>query len=88
MSAPPRPPLGPTPLATVGLLLLLALAVLLFLPLLGLGHPPLWLIVTLLVARLAVQLLRARAEPAQRRPVGWLVDVVLIGLLIYVALGR
>lgn len=81
---PPRP----TPLATLGLLLLLVLAVLLFLPLLGLGRPPLWIIVALLLARLLVQVLRARAEPAQRRPVGWLVDVVLIGLLVWVAVGR
>ncbi len=77
-----------TPLATVSLLLLLALAVLLFLPLLGLGRPPLWVVVALLVARLVVQFLRARQERAQRRPVGWFIDAALIALLVYVALQR
>jgi hypothetical protein len=87
--APPRP----DPLTLVSLGLLLVLALLLLSPLLGLplwggGLPPVWLVATLLLARLGVQLLRARADPRLRRPGGWLLDAALIVLLLYSAAQR
>lgn len=47
--------------------LLFVLAFLLLMPLLGLGLPPAWTVVALLVARLAVSGLRAKVQPARRR---------------------
>ncbi len=64
------------------MLILLALALLLFAPLLGLGRPPLWLVAGLLVVRLGLQLWRARFDPGLRRPAAWLIDLALIALLL------
>ena len=76
MSAP-----GPDRLAALSLLLLLAVALLLFAPLLGLTVP-VWVLAVLLAARLVVQLLRARHDPRLRRPASWLLDAALIVLLL------
>lgn len=79
MSA-PRP--SPTPLQALNLLLLAALAVLLLMPLLGFGLPPLALVASLLAARLVIQVLRARREAQLRRPAAWIIDGALILLLL------
>ena len=44
----------------------------------------------LLLARLGVQFWSARRSPGQarRRASGWVIDLALIGLLLYVGLGR
>ena len=72
----------PGPLQVVNLLLLLFVALLLFAPLLGLGKPPLVLVLVLLAVRLGLQVVRARREPHLRRPGAWLLDLVLIALLL------
>jgi len=78
MTAPRRPSL----LQGLNLLLLFALAALLFAPLLGFGRPPITLIIAMLTLRLALQIIRARTEPHLRRPVAWLVDVALLIVLV------
>ncbi|ULH15758.1 hypothetical protein MF271_03725 [Deinococcus sp. KNUC1210] len=84
MSGPARP----DPATALSLLVLLVLAVLLFLPLLGLGRPPVWIVAALLLVRLGLQFWRARTQPGLRRPGAWLLDVVLIGLLLWVGNGQ
>lgn len=69
------------PLAALSLLLLLAVALLLFAPLLGLTVP-VWVLAALLALRLVVQILRARREPRLRRPASWLLDAALVVLLL------
>ncbi|WP_420595791.1 hypothetical protein [Deinococcus sp.] len=71
---------GPNRLAAVSLLLLLAIALLLFAPLLGFGVP-VWVLALLLAARLVIQVLRARHDPRLRRPASWVLDAALIVLL-------
>jgi hypothetical protein len=72
----------------VSLGLLAVVALLLLAPLLGLGRPPVWLLAALLLIRLGVQFWRSRRAGAGRASGGWLLDLVLIGLLIYVGLGQ
>ncbi|MEF2277937.1 hypothetical protein V3W47_06460 [Deinococcus sp. YIM 134068] len=86
MTGPERP--RPDALAAVSLVLLALVAVLLLLPLLGGPLPSPYLVVVLLVARLGVQLLRARRNPELRRPASWALDLILIGLLFYAASSR
>ncbi|GAA3999759.1 hypothetical protein GCM10022631_08380 [Deinococcus rubellus] len=69
------------PLAALSLLLLLAVALLLFAPLLGLAVP-VWVLAVLLALRLVVQVLRARRDTRLRRPASWLLDAALIVLLL------
>ena len=82
--APQRPDL-PT---VISLLLLGMVALLLLVPLLGLGRPPVWMLAAVLLARLVVQFWRSRL-PGQmgRRASGWILDLVLIALLVWVGLG-
>ncbi|WP_407539237.1 hypothetical protein Q0M94_13820 [Deinococcus radiomollis] len=89
-----RPPVrqAVTPdLATrISLGLLLVFALLLLTTLLGLGHVPVWVMALLLLARLGVQFWSARQRPGQvrRRASGWIIDLALIGVLLYVGLGQ
>ena len=80
----PRPDL----LTSVSLLLLVLVAVLLLVPLLGGPLPSPFLIVLLLAARLVLQFLRARRNPGLKRPAAWAFDLILIGLLLWVAANR
>ena len=85
----PRP--APDLPTRISLGLLVVFALLLIGSLLGLGRPPLWLMVLLLLARLATQFWAARAGPpggVRRRMSGWTLDLVLIGLLVYVGLTQ
>ncbi|WP_425147317.1 hypothetical protein [Deinococcus sp.] len=82
MSQPPQA--RPDAATSLSLVLLLALAALLFLPLLGLARPPVWMVAALLALRLIVQVWRARTQPRLRRPAGWLLDAALIGLLLWI----
>ncbi|MDB5046869.1 MAG: hypothetical protein JWQ08_2919 [Deinococcus sp.] len=66
-------------------MLLGLVAVALLLPLLGGPTPSPYLVIVLLVGRLGVQFLRSRRDPNLRRPASWAFDVILIGLLFYVA---
>ncbi|GHF30916.1 hypothetical protein HNQ07_000658 [Deinococcus metalli] len=80
MTAPtPRPDAW----TAVSLGLLAVLAVLLLLPLLGGPLPSPWVVAALLLARLGVQVLRARTDERLRRPASWAFDLILIGLLFY-----
>ena len=80
---PPRPaPDLPTILSFV---LLGILAVLLFLPILGGPLPSPYLIGGLLLVRLALQIWRAQRDERLKRPASWALDVLLIGLIFYVA---
>ena len=80
----PRPDL-PT---LISLLLLGVVALLLLAPLLGLGRPPVWVLAALLLARLGVQFWRSRLPgQASRRASGWILDLLLIALLVWVGLG-
>ncbi len=81
-----RPP-SPDRLTALSLLLLLAVAVLLFAPLLGFGVP-VWVLAALLSGRLAVQFLRARRDPRLRRPASWVLDAALIALLLTTLTSR
>jgi Flp pilus assembly protein TadB len=72
---------GPDRLTGLSLGLLLAVALLLFAPLLG-YRVPVWVIALLLAARLGVQLLRARSDARLRRPLSWVIDAALIALLL------
>ena len=83
---PQRP--APDGLTLLSFGLLAALALLLLRPLFGLGLPPVWLIALILAARLGVQLLRARRNPLLRRPAALVLDVALIGLLLWSAFTR
>lgn len=72
---------GPSPLQAANLVILLLLALLLFSTILGLWRAPVWLLGAVFLARLGVQLLRARTESELRRPFAWALDVVLLMLL-------
>ena len=65
-------------------------ALLLLVTLLGLGHVPVWVMALLLLARLGAGFWSARRRPGQvrRRASGWIIDLALIGLLLYVGLGQ
>lgn len=85
MNPPGRAPDLPTILS---LLLLLVLAVLLLLPLMTAGRFPVpspYLIGGLLLGRLGLQVWRARFDERLKRPASWAFDVLLIGLIFYVA---
>ena len=87
MSEPGQRP-APETATRISLGLLLVFALLLLTTLLGLGRPPIWMAL-LLLARLAVQVWGARqAGQARRRASGWIIDLMLIGLLLYVGLGQ
>ncbi len=85
---------GPLPGRTSGVAGLLSLgllfvfAALLALPLLGLRRPSPLLLALILLARIGVQVWGARREVRLRRPASWLIDVVLIGLLVWSGLGH
>lgn len=80
----PRP--TPDPLTIASFALLGVLAVLLLLPLLSGGPPPSpYLIAGLLLLRLGLQFLRSRRDERLRRPASWAFDLLLIGLIFYVA---
>lgn len=80
----PRPTPGPLTLFSFALLGLLA--VLLLIPLITGGPPPSpYLIAGLLLLRLGVQFLRSRQDERLRRPASWAFDLLLIGLIFYVA---
>ncbi|GMA14914.1 hypothetical protein E5F05_12510 [Deinococcus metallilatus] len=83
---PQRP--RPDALTVVSLLLLTLVAVLLLVPLLGGPLPSPYLIVALLAARLVLQFLRSRRDPNLKRPAAWAFDLILIGLLLWVAANR
>ena len=82
--SPPRP--APDALTIASFALLGVLAVLLLIPLLT-GQPPPspYLIAGLLLLRLGVQFLRSRRDERLRRPASWAFDLLLIGLIFYVA---
>ena len=85
---PDQPGRRPTPdaLTALSFLLLAVLAALLLWPLVTGGVAPSpYLIGGLLLARLGVQLLRARRDPRLRRPVSWALDLLLIALIFNVA---
>ena len=75
----------PDPLTMLSLVLLAVLALLLLLPLLGGSLPSPYLIGGLLLARLGVQVWRARTDERLKRPASWAFDLLLIGLMFYVA---
>jgi len=81
----PPPKGGPDTLTVTSFVLLGLVAVALLLPLLGGPTPSPYLVIVLLVGRLGVQFLRSRRDPNLRRPASWAFDVILIGLLFYVA---
>ena len=75
----------PQILARVNLIFLLILAFLLFMPILGLGLPPAWVVVTLLLLRLGV---RAYAAWLEREPRRIAYELVLTILLMVVLIGQ
>ncbi|GGM08576.1 hypothetical protein [Deinococcus aerophilus] len=80
----PRP--TPDPLTVASFALLGVLAALLLAPLLTGGAPPNpYVIAGLLLLRLGLQFLRSRRDERLRRPAAWAFDLVLIGLIFYVA---
>ncbi|MGY2892172.1 hypothetical protein [Deinococcus sp. UYEF24] len=87
---PARPPVAPDLATKISLGLLLVFAVLLFVTLLGLGRVPVWIMALLLLSRLGVQFWSARQHPGQarRRASGWVIDLALIVLLVYVGVGK
>lgn len=81
---PPRP--KPDALTIASLVLLAVLAVLLLLPLLmGSPLPSPYLIAGLLLLRLGLRVWQARKDERLKRPVSWAFDLLLIGLIFYVA---
>ena len=85
MSRPSQRPDLPT---LISLLLLGVVALLLLAPLLGLGRPPVWVLAALLLTRLSVQFWRSKLTgQASRWASGWILDLVLIALLMWVGLG-
>ena len=80
----PRP--TPDALTIVSFALLGVLAVLLLIPLVTGGPPPsAYLIAGLLLMRLGLQFLRSRRDERLRRFINWAFDLLLIGLIFYVA---
>lgn len=80
----PRP--SPDGLTRLSFVLLLLLAGLLLWPILTGGAPPSpYLIAGLLLARLGVQVLRARHDERLKRPASWAIDLLLIALIFWVA---
>lgn len=80
----PRP--APDALTIASFALLGVLAVLLLIPLVTGGPPPSpYLIAGLLLVRLGLQFLRSRRDERLRRPASWAFDLLLIGLIFYVA---
>lgn len=76
----------PDPLTIISFVLLAVLAVALLLPMLTGGKPlnP-YLIGVLLLARLGIQVLRAQKDERLKRPASWAFDILLIGLIFYIA---
>ena len=72
-------------LARINLIFLLILAFLLFMPILGLGLPPVWVVVTLLLLRLGVRTYAAWLERESRRIA---YEVILTLLLMVVLIGQ
>ena len=78
----------PDLLSRLSLLLLLVLAGLLLWPLLSGGPAPSpFLIASLLALRLGLQVWRARTDERYQRPASWALDLILIGLLLWVSTG-
>lgn len=76
----------PDPLTILNFVLLAALAVLLLWPLLTGGRAPNpYLVGVLLLLRLGVQVWRARTDERLKRPASWGFDLLLIGVIFYVA---
>lgn len=76
----------PDALTALSLGLLLLLAGLLLWPLLTGGTPPSpYLLAGLLLARLGLQVWRAQRDERLKRPASWAIDLLLIGLLFWVA---
>lgn len=69
-------------LARANLIILLILAFLLFMPLLGLGLPPAWVVLVLLLIRLAVRTYGAWLEKEPRRIAYEAVLTVLLGVIL------
>ncbi|MFC5848085.1 hypothetical protein [Deinococcus petrolearius] len=85
----PGPRRRPDPATMLSLGLLALLALLLLWPLLSGGPAPSpYLVGGLLLARLGLQLWRARSDERLRRPSSWALDLILIGLLFYAASGQ
>ena len=72
-------------LARINPIFLLILAFLLFMPILGLGLPPAWVVVTLLLLRLGV---RTYAAWLEREPRRIAYEVILTLLLMVVLIGQ
>lgn len=80
MTPPDRP--APDALTLLSFALLGVLAALLLWPLLTGGNLPSPLLVAgVLLARLGVQVVRARRDERLRRPASWAIDLLLIGLI-------
>ncbi|GAA5501540.1 hypothetical protein Dxin01_01272 [Deinococcus xinjiangensis] len=77
----------PTPDAPTiaSLVLLVVLAGLLIWPLIGGGVPNPYLVGGLLLLRLGLQVFRARTDERLKRPASWAFDLLLIGLIFYIA---
>ncbi len=69
-------------LARANLILLLILAFLLFMPILGLGLPPAWIVITLLLVRLGIRAYAAWLEKEPRRIAYEAVLTVLLAVLL------
>ena len=74
-------------LTALSLGVLLAVALLVFFPLLGFGQPPVWLPAALLGVRLALRMWQARSSPGLRQPAAWVIEAVLIGMLLLIPHG-
>lgn len=92
MSRPPgpdqtdRPRAAPDSLTILSFVLLGVLAVLLLWPILSGGPAPSpYLVAGLLLARLGLQVLRSRRDGRLRRPSAWALDLIVIGLIFWVA---
>jgi hypothetical protein len=87
---PDRRKATPDTVTWISLGLLVVFALLLLAQVAGLGRVPVWVLALLLLARLGVQFWSARRSPGQarRRASGWVIDLALIGLLLYVGLGQ
>lgn len=77
----------PTPDAPTiaSLVLLVVLAGLLLWPLIGGAAPNPYLVGGLLMLRLGLQVFRARTDERLKRPASWAFDLLLIGLIFYIA---
>lgn len=76
----------PNWLTRISLILLLLVAALLLIPLITGGPKPSpYLVGGMLLARLGLRIWQAQSEPKLKQPVSWAFDVLMIGLIFYVA---